>query len=548
MHRLFSSYGRIVIIVLALEIALIAIVSGSVQGDDEPVETRTDSSLLNSVDNSSCRYGVAALGDHQVDWVDDFGAGWYLNFSTSAVSAPNNAEFTPVISVKQDKTDQGEYLPTFSTSPPLTDNGLGVVVDSRPGALWIVGNEVDRGPDPGEIIVNQGDTYPEIYARAYHDVYHFIKNRDPLAQVANSALVQITPGRLQYLDIMWNAYSNLFGTTMPVDVWNMHIYILPEVNQEGQPNSIASVALGTDPSLGRMESYDPDGPGPLEPKDTCHLDEVYCYAEHDDMSVFAAQITAMRNWMSEHGQQNKPLILSEFSILYPFILDPGGTCFIQDEYGNCFAPDRVVNFLNNSFNYLDTISDIDVGYPQDEYRLVQQSLWFSINSSGVGYVSNLIDGQPLGPTEVGQAYQSYVDNQFATINLYGASVSYPKVFTQPPGDSATAMLSVSVRNNGNQAPLSPFEVTFYKDGSLTQPIGTKTIQPPRINNPGMIGCARKDIIVDVPWEGLTTGKHRYWVLIDNEGVIDESQEDDNVTTGFVLVNPDQVFTPLTRNR
>ncbi|HET6446277.1 MAG TPA: hypothetical protein VFI27_17045, partial [candidate division Zixibacteria bacterium] len=266
MHWLFSSNSRIVIIVLAFEIALIAIVGSSVQGEDELVGAGNGYSLLNSADNASCRHGVAALGDHQVDWVDDFGAGWYLNFGTSSVSAPNNAEFTPVIKVKQDKTDLGEYLPTFSISPPLTDNGLGVVVDNRRGALWIVGNEVDRGPDPGEIIVDQGDTYPEIYARAYHDVYHFIKNRDPLAQIANSGLVQVTPGRLQYLDIMWNTYADLFGTAMPVDVWNMHIYILPEVNRAGQPNSIANVALGTDPSLGRMESYDPDGDGPLEPK------------------------------------------------------------------------------------------------------------------------------------------------------------------------------------------------------------------------------------------------------------------------------------------
>ena len=121
------------------------------------------------------------------------------------------------------------------------------------------------------------------------------------------------------------------------------------------------------------------------------------------------------------------------------------------------------------------------------------------------------------------------------------------MFTQPPGDSATAILSVSIRNNGSVAPLSPFEVTFYKDGSLTQPIGSDTVHPPGINNPGMIGCARKDVVVEVPWEGLSSGKHRYWVLIDSEGVIDESQEDDNVATGFVLVNPDQAFAPLIKN-
>jgi hypothetical protein len=410
-----------------------------------------------------------------------------------------------------------------------------------------VGNEVDRGPDPGQTVVNQGDTHPEIYARAYHDVYQYIKNRDPLAQVANSALVQVTPGRLQYLDIMWDAYLDLFGTPMPVDAWNMHIYILPEVNQYGQPNSIANVALGTDPALGRMESYDPDGDGPLQPKDTCHLSDVYCYAEHDELSVFSDQVLAMRRWMSDHGQQNKPLILSEFSILYPNFNDPGGTCFIQDEYGKCFTDDRVINFLNNTFNYLETARDPDLGFDQDEDRLVQQWLWFSINhANGVGFVSNLIDRDPLGLSAVGQAYQSYVENQVTYINLRGDAVSFPKVFTELPGGIATASLSISVRNNGNVAPLSPFQVTFYEDEALSQPIGTATVEPPGVNNPGMTGCARREVFVEVLWEGLSTGLHRYWTEIDSGGWINESDESDNVSSGYVIVNPEQAFTPLTK--
>lgn len=56
------------------------------------------------------------------------------------------------------------------------------------------------------------------------------------------------------------------------------------------------------------------------------------------MIVFDEQIRDMRQWMKDHGQQDKPLLLTEFSVLYPYIQDPGGTCFVQDEYGQCFTP------------------------------------------------------------------------------------------------------------------------------------------------------------------------------------------------------------------
>ena len=146
-------------------------------------------------DMPGCRYGVAAINDLDAAWVDDVGAGWYMNYAVGMPPASNGAEYVPLVWVQQDK-DGEVYLPSYSTSPPITDEGLGTLIDQYPGALWIVGNEVDRAPAPGSS--PQGDTYPQLYARAYYEIYHFIKARDPAAQVANSGLVEITPGRLQY--------------------------------------------------------------------------------------------------------------------------------------------------------------------------------------------------------------------------------------------------------------------------------------------------------------------------------------------------------------
>ena len=69
------------------------------------------------------------------------------------------------------------------------------------------------------------------------------------------------------------------------------------------------MALGTDPALAIRESGDD--------KNRCANSDVYCWAEHDDLTVFAQQVVAMRTWMKQHGQQNKPLILTEYSLLLP---------------------------------------------------------------------------------------------------------------------------------------------------------------------------------------------------------------------------------------
>jgi hypothetical protein len=492
----------------------------------------------------SCRFGVAALGSEQVPYVDVLGAGWYINFSISAPPASNGAEFVHVINIKQDKSG-GTYLPTYTITPPLTDGGLGAQIDNNPGALWVAGNEVDRGPDPGKVESVQGDTFPNVYAEAYHAVYQFIKQRDPSALVSNSALVEITPGRMQYLDLMYDAYVHKYGTGMPVDVWNMHLYILPEVNPQGQPNGIANVALGTDPALGISESYLPD------PASTCPLDDVYCYAEHDSMPVFMEQVVRMRQWMHDHGYQHRPLLLSEYSLLLPYE-DDGDTCFVQDEYGNCFTPSRVQAFMSNTFDYLSTATDPNLGFPEDNNHLVQQWLWFSVHNLGVGQVSNLIENETTGTlTNLGQLFKSSVEAEPNYVNLYPAQVNSPYAFTDTSG-TADVALEAKVANNG-PITAGAFQVTFYSNAALTNVIGTANIAAQSSTFPGMTGCATRHISVSVPWNDLGPGMHRYWVKVDSANAIAENPpggngEGDNVLRGTVFIDPLQIFLPNVTRR
>jgi hypothetical protein len=448
----------------------------------------------------NCRFGVAVEPDQvtQFDIVSELGAGWYLDFNRYMdPPGPAEAEFAQMIRIYQGEKRRGgsnncgpDY--DYKIGPPLTDNphGLGTYININPGALWIVGNEPER--------IGQGDICPQQYAEAYHEVYHFIKDRDPTARVAIAGLVEVTPGRLQYLDIVWDTYLEEFGTTMPVDVWTTHLYILSEKNQGD-----ANIALGTDPNLAIG----------FNPK--CTLPNRFCHAEHDDMNLFMEQVETMRVWMKEHDQQKKPLLITEYGILKPYhfygTCPPETTscapgCFC-DEYGETFHPNRVASYITKTFDYLLTATDPELGYPADEYRLVQQWLWYHlaqpVDPPAIGHAGNLANPDSLTELTIpGQRWQEYAAAITPTVNLLPVHVP-----------------------------------TFYSEEGLTMPIGEATFT-------GLGGCARRTTVVTTTWGGLTPETHYFWVKVDSPETVTETKETDNVGSGMVVGNPRLLFLPL----
>ncbi len=365
---------------------------------------------------ANCRYGVTA-GGSEAQVIPQLGAGAFYRFTSPYWGGPlpsNGAELVHLIEVHQAKSGS-VYLPAYTTNVSLSP-AFGNYIQSNRGHLWIVGNEVDRGPQPNQVTGGQGDMFPDMYAVAYHDIYYFIKSYDQTARVVNSGLVEVTPGRLQYLDKMWNAYLAKYRSPMPVDVWSMHVYILPEVEPDGiTPNGIANVALGTDVWLGKR------GSGAVP--DHCSDPDVYCYAEHDNISIFAEQVVAMRQWMKQHGQQQKPLMLTEFSILYPYEID-GSSCYLQDELGNCFTPNRVSAFMVNAFNYLNGARDSNLGYGLDDYRLVQNWFWFGVYPLDAGSSSRLVESDLSTLTMMGQTFHNHIYAEPVARNLKGRSSTW----------------------------------------------------------------------------------------------------------------------------
>jgi len=129
-------------------------------------------------------------------------AGWYLTWSAiQAPDPPRGSEFTQMIRVSEDAYSPGQDV-------------LEVILASNPGSLWLTGNEPD--------CIWQDGVTPGRYAKVYHELYYFLKQRDPTCRIAIGGVSQPTPLRLQYLDAILNRYTKLYGEKIPVNVWNAH--------------------------------------------------------------------------------------------------------------------------------------------------------------------------------------------------------------------------------------------------------------------------------------------------------------------------------------
>lgn len=519
---------------------------------------------------TNCRYGVGYVPDFSgsLAWVPTLDAGWYINFGAQTWGTQvDSATFAPVLRLRQDRGPNGERLPTYTFNPPLAyqyrgengqlRDGMGKLVASNRGHFWIVGNEVDVNNDV------QDNTFPEVYARAYHEAYHYIKAVDPTAKVAVAGLSMMTPGRLQYLTIVWDTYRNLYGTDMPVDIWNMHLYILEERN----PDNIleygdGKIALGTDPALAKLTSYgDPQYCPALGAADIPANDprqDVHCRSEHDSVRIFRDQVYGMRQWMKDRGQQNKPLIISEYGLLYPYLDGTtGGQCeFLQDEHQQCFYPERVTKYLQDTIAFMEDTKDPNLGYPGDENRLVQQWLWYSIvtEPNWSGGSSNLIvrefesyaPGDPAALTLMGQTFQQEATARVGQSNLAGGVAYNVVAAAENPGNKASVTLTASFRNSGTRSIIEPVTVTFYSDPGLTQVIGSATYNP--ADTGAITGCTwdgRNSEQVSIRWNNLSVGTHTYWAKIDSPDSVIETSEADNVTTaGTVTIFGNGLFVPV----
>ena len=189
-------------------------------------------------------YGLAGGSLNQYPEAASLKAGWYVDWNVQQTpQCPNGTEYVQMVRLHQNLTSASTGLPCplFSAdawdrskcpyaSPPSysfwpSADVIAQTARANPGSLWLIGNEMDRRDWPGG---GQDEMLPELYATAYRDLYTLIKGADPAARLAIGGVIQATPLRLQYLTKAWDAYQQYYGTPMPVDVWNVHNFILKE--------------------------------------------------------------------------------------------------------------------------------------------------------------------------------------------------------------------------------------------------------------------------------------------------------------------------------
>ncbi len=316
-------------------------------------------------------------------------AGWYLNWTVQArPERPGGMEFVQNVNVHQKLT-----CPLYSAhahdrtlcpyAQPYdyiaTDRAtIDAAAKFNPGSLWFIGNEMDRRDWEGG---GQDEILPETYAVAYHDLYLTIKGFDPTARVGIGGVIQPTPLRLEYLGKAWDAYRQRYGARMPVDVWNVHNFILREkLNSYG-----ASIPPGSDAQTGVL--YPPEVGG-----DSTHV----------SMAIFDQQIRAFRAFMAERGEQGKPLVVSEYGVLYSHIDEADTAAEVQ-------------GFMVNTFDYFLNTRDCSLGLRSDDCRLVQRWAWFSLNDIGLSDGFNpygaLYDPRTKQITSTGERFRTYsLDN------------------------------------------------------------------------------------------------------------------------------------------
>ena len=275
--------------------------------------------------------------------------GWYLNWTVQASPyRPAGAEFAQMVRVSE-------------TGPRLDLATLASLAQQNPGALWLIGNEMD--------VKWQDNVTAERYAAIYHDVYAAIKQADPASRIAIGGVSQPTALRLQYLDRVLAAYRQAYQADMPIDVWNVHNFIL----QEKRGDWGVDIPPGMGANSGQLYSID----------------------EHGSLDIFKQQLYAFRQWMAQHGYRNKELIVTEYGILMPA------------DYG--FDAERVRDFMIGTFDFMRTATSGATGLPTDGNRLVQRWCWYSLTDN-IYPTGNLLDFNSQELTPLGRDFKAYLES------------------------------------------------------------------------------------------------------------------------------------------
>ena len=456
----------------------------------------------------NCRFGVG--GSTQAYSVTALNIGWSMDWLTQLnPPQPNGAEYFQVVRIKP--AAGGSYVFT----PPTAT--LQAIIDQNPGATWLIGNEPDSPA--------QDKLRPELYAQAYHQLYYLIKQRDASAQVAAGNIVQPTPLRMLYLDRVLSYYQRAYGERLPADMWSVHSYILRELDP-ADPEAVPNGPLEV------WGAYIPPGI-------TATRGMLYTYSQMFDPAIFRQRLLDFRAWMRDRGYGDKPLYITEFGTLFPYIpynADEAGPFNFVDEYGVEMDEARSATFMTKTFNVLRQLTDATVGFAPDADRVVQRWLWYSV--SDVSFGGPLFDPTTYVRRPLGDVFANYTSAIARETDLVAVSV---KAESQSPvisGERHTVTLKAIIANSGNVSVTPPITVAFYAGHPLTG-----TLIDSRVMTFPLNGCGTT-AEVSATWTNLVTGVYPIYVTVKGAGFISETTLANNVVTGQVVLVPPQLYLPV----
>ncbi len=435
-----------------------------------------------------CQFGVNAVG-----YIGSFDTaalrmGWYVNYTASATPInPNGAEYVPIIRLSQVGENGYDYSPNGSALQSAIANNL--------GAAWIIGNEPDR---PGS---SQDNIEPHVYAYVYHELYNLIKTADPTARIFAGAIVQPTSVRLQYLDMILDAYQNTYSEPMPVDGWSIHNFILNEVSCDYDPTN----CWGAEVPPGVNEPYG----------------EIVAIDDNDNVTLFIERIVRFRQWMADRGYRGLPVYLSEYGVLMPDYLG--------------FSSTRVNTFMNNTFDYMLNAADPWLGDPNDNYRLIQRWSWYSTDDKT--FNGWLFDPMTKQISDMGENFANYVTQIADQIDLYPSQIFTVPAAPFSQGENITTTLQATIANSGNLiAATNTVTVQFYENDP-----DNGGVQIGADQSVSLSGCGDNET-VSVAWNNASPGAHQIFVKISP--ATNETNTLNNITSKTVLVATHRVFLPI----
>lgn len=397
------------------------------------------------------RMGFGRTSTATTAMVEYLNAGWYWDWAALGASRLPPLEYAQTVRLKPVfQNVEGVSVQVGYTATPTGTQLLNAIA-GQPGAIWFIGNEPD--------CTAMDNMLSHWYARAYHDLYHFIKAADPTAQIAAGNIVQPTAQRFEYLDRVLAAYTAAYGEPLPADLWATHNYILCEkcypYKPPGEPFAWGACWVPDWPdytaSVGRATFY-----------------SVY---DHWDVDIYAQRMVDFRQWMVDNGYHYHPLLIPEYGILFYEGLVPGMTT--QDD----------IDFMYATFDWMLTARDAALGYAPDDNRLVQRWAWFSLDHGDYPGGSLFLNRVP---TPHGVAYHQYTSQLQPEVTLHAF---HSAVIT----DALTAAVVVTASNSGNVTTDYALAALLYARPGDSIPVSGATLRP--------LDCCGDYATAMLPWPG-----------------------------------------------